>query len=47
MEGIEKTKNVDFFVKQNENESLGLEISPNYTNRESLSVFESLKKTGG
>ena len=47
MEGIEKTKIVDFFVKQNENESLGLEISPNYTNRESLSVFESLKKTGG
>ena len=46
MEGIEKTKNVDFFVKQNENESLGLEISPNYTNLESLSVFESLKKTG-
>ena len=45
--GIEKTKIVDFFVKQNENESLGLEISPNYTNRESLSVFESLKKTGG
>ena len=47
MEGIEKFKIVDFFVKQNENESLGLEISPNYTNRESLSVFESLKKTGG
>ena len=34
MEGIEKTKNIDFFVKQNENELLGLEISPNYTNRE-------------
>ena len=47
MEGIEKTKILDFFVKQNENESLGLEIIPNYTNRESLSVFESLKKTGG
>ena len=47
MEGIEKTKIVNFFVKQNENESLGLEISPNYTNQESLSVFESLKKTEG
>ena len=47
MEGIEKTKNIDFFVKQNENELLGLEISPNYTNQEPLSVFESLKKTGG
>ena len=47
MEGIGKTKNLDFFVKQNENESLGLEISPNYTNQESLSVFECLKKTGG
>ena len=35
-EGIEKTKIVDFFVKQNENEFLGLEISPNYTNQESL-----------
>ena len=28
MGGIEKTKNVDFFVQQNENEFLGLEISP-------------------
>ena len=43
---MKKLRIVDFFVKQNENEFLGLEISPNYTNRESLSVFESLKKTG-
>ncbi|MDA9718970.1 RIP metalloprotease RseP [Betaproteobacteria bacterium] len=46
MGGIEKTTNVEFFVQQNENETLGLEISPHYTNQEGLSVFESLKKTG-
>ena len=34
--GIEKTKNIDFFVQQNENEFFGLEISPNYTNQETL-----------
>ena len=43
---IEKTMNVDFFVQQNEDESLGLEISPYYTNQKSLSAFESFKKTG-
>ncbi len=47
MTDIEKTKNLNFFVKQNVNESLGLEISPNYTDQKPLSVFESLKKTGG
>ena len=47
MGGIEKTKNIDFFVQQNENEFLGLKISPNYTNQKPLSVFESFEKTGG
>ena len=46
MGDVEKTTNVDFVVKQNENEVLGLEISPNYTNQKPLSGFESLKKTG-
>ena len=46
MGGIEKTKNIDFFVQQNENEFFGLKISPNYTNQEPLTVFESLKKQG-
>ena len=47
IEGTEKTRNIDFFVQQNENELLGLEISPNYTNQEPFSVIESLEKTGG
>ena len=43
---IEKTMNVEFFVQQNEDEYLGLEISPYYTNQKPLSAFESFKKTG-
>ena len=46
-EALKKLMNLDFFVQQNENEFLGLEISPNYANQEPLSVFESLKKQGG
>ncbi len=46
MGDIEKTKSYDFFVQQNEDESLGLEISPSFTNQKRLSVFESFKKTG-
>ena len=44
---IEKTKNIDFFVQQNENEFFGLTISPNYTNRVPITVLESFEKTGG
>ena len=44
MGDFEKTENVDFVVKQNANEFLGLEISPHYTHRKPLSAFESLKK---
>ncbi len=46
MGDIDKTETVDFFVQQNEGESLGLEISPYYKNQKPLSVFESIKKTG-
>lgn len=46
MGDIEKTEKLDFFVQQNEDESLGLKISPYYTNQKSLSAFESFKKTG-
>ena len=46
MGSIKETKNLDFFVQQNGNEFLGLEISPNYINQKPLTVYESLKKTG-
>ena len=45
--GIEKTKNIDFFVPKNEDEFFGLKISPNYTNRVPITVLESFEKTGG
>ena len=46
MGDFNKPMNVDIVVKQNENEFLGLKISPHYTNQKPLSAFESLKKTG-